>query len=183
MSEEVKARGRKPIELDKTEFQAVVTAVEQGSTPPRTRSELWQAVASTDWAKGRSPRPLTAQVAMMKADEMGLVIVTPKGKRGRTKGEKPLNGGRKKKVFSTTLMQAAIPSEERIKLEKAIAKAGNGSLKACIKLKCLDCTNWEKKEVALCQATECPLWNVRPYKRLTRAEETLEKRLSLTVLS
>ena len=73
--------------------------------------------------------------------------------------------------------------DQLAELSKAIAKAGNGSLKACIKLKCLDCTNWEKKEVALCQATECPLWNVRPYKRLTRAEETLEKRLSLTVLS
>jgi hypothetical protein len=78
-------RGRKPIVIDKAEFQNVITLLEN-SNQFANRTLLWQAVEASEWAKSRLPRPLTAQVAMMKADEFGLEIKTEKGKRGRSKG-------------------------------------------------------------------------------------------------
>lgn len=158
-------RGRKPILLDKNEFQKLLTELEEKNIFPN-RTHLWAAVEASEWAKGRSPRPLSAQVAMMKAEELGLEIKTVKGKRGREKGQKPpMMGGRKKKVFSLEKLLAGIPKEERPGLEKTIEKARTGSLKARVKLKCLDCCNWQKGEVAECQQDDCSLWDVRPYKR------------------
>lgn len=159
------SRGRKPIEIDKAEFQAVVTELEGRKVFPN-RTELWEAVADTAWANTRIPRPLTAQVALLKAEELGIEIKTVKGKKGKSKGCGPVSsGGRKKKVFSVDNLRKGIPLEERSSLEKTLNRAANGSLKARVKLMCMDCTNWQKKEVAICENTACPLHDVRPYKR------------------
>lgn len=158
-------RGRKPIEINREEFQGVVSTLEQERVFA-TRTELWAAVEASQWALTRVPRPLTAQVALLKAEELGIEVKTEKGKRGKVKGCGPVSvGGRKKKVFSPVNIRRAIPVEMRASLEKAVQRAANGSLKARIKLMCLDCTNWQKKEVAVCENNACPLWDVRPYKR------------------
>jgi hypothetical protein len=68
-------------------------------------------------------------------------------------------------------LKKGIPVEERAGLEKTVAKAGGGSLKARVKLMCLDCCNWEKGEVAHCEIKTCPLWDVRPYKRTKMIEK------------
>ena len=44
-----------------------------------------------------------------------------------------------------------------------IAQAEQGSLPALIKLKCLDCVCWNRKEVRDCVVIECPLFPIRPY--------------------
>ena len=33
-----------------------------------------------------------------------------------------------------------------------------------IKVMCMECVGWDKKEVATCPATACPLWLHRPFK-------------------
>ena len=158
------SRGRKPIEINKVEFQACVSEIE-GKNTFSNRTELWEAVEASDWAKTREPRPLTSQVALLKAEELGLEIKTVKGKRGKTKGCGPVSvGGRKKKVFSPVNIRSGIPLDMRASLEKAVQRAANGSLKARIKLMCMDCTNWQKKEIALCENIQCPMHDVRPYK-------------------
>lgn len=158
-------RGRKPIEINREEFQGVVSTLEQERVFA-TRTELWAAVEDSAWAKGRIPRPLTAQVALLKAEELGIEVKTEKGKRGKVKGCGPVSvGGRKKKVFSPDNIRSGIPVEMRASLEKAVQRAANGSLKARIKLMCLDCTNWQKKEIAVCENIACPLHDIRPYKR------------------
>ena len=45
----------------------------------------------------------------------------------------------------------------------AKAKANPNSLRAAINGKCFDCVVDQYKEVTLCQAKDCPLWNVRPW--------------------
>lgn len=166
-------RGRKPIQLDKAEFQSVITLLEN-TNQFANRTLLWQAVEASEWAKSRLPRPLTAQVAMMKADEFGLEIKTTKGKRGRSKGEGPIaGGGRKKKFFDVSQIVETIPPDMREGLSKTIQKAQSGSLKARIKLKCLECSVWQKGEVANCQVTDCALFDVRPYKRVGMIELTV----------
>jgi hypothetical protein len=53
-----------------------------------------------------------------------------------------------------------IPKYYKANYEKAIL--GN-SRKEAVKAKCLDCMNWDKKEVAICEIETCPLWPYRPY--------------------
>lgn len=163
------SRGRPPLILDKREFQEVINKIESENVFP-TRAALWEAVAKTEWAVNLQPRPLTAQVAMIRADELGLNIKTVKGQRGRTKGEKPVSAGRGRRKRRMTeeqskILRRSFPKEEREALEKTFQRAENGSIIALIKLKCLDCCGGQKKEVALCPSTDCALWTVRPYKR------------------
>lgn len=179
-------RGRKPIEIDKAEFQQVVSKLEQERAYP-TRAALWADVEQTEWAKTRVPRPLTSQVALLKAEELGLEIKTEKGKRGRSKGCGPVSsGGKKKKVFSIQEVKNGIPVEEQKLLEKTLNRAANGSLKARVKLMCMDCTGWQKKEIAECEIKKCPLFDVRPYKRMKVVQEKYVddngKKFSLPVL-
>jgi len=44
------------------------------------------------------------------------------------------------------------------------AKARAGKLRSLVALKCGDCTNWQKTEIAGCTVTSCPLYPVRPYR-------------------
>ena len=32
-----------------------------------------------------------------------------------------------------------------------------------IRMKCLECSGWQKHESGLCRVYECPLWKIRPY--------------------
>lgn len=173
------SRGRPPLVLDKNEFQSVINKLELETTFP-TRTALWEAVAKSEWAVNLKPRPLTAQVAMLRAEELGLIIKTEKGQRGRTKGEKPVSAGKGRKkrrmsVDESKILRHSFPKDERESLEKTFQRAENGSLMAMIKLKCLDCCCGQKKEIALCPSKDCALWTVRPYKRDS-------KRLSLEVV-
>ncbi len=47
-----------------------------------------------------------------------------------------------------------------------IDQAEKGSLPAAIKLMCLDCCAWEKREVRDCVIHWCPLYPHRPYQRI-----------------
>lgn len=158
-------RGRKPIKLDATELQNVISQVETVAGGAfASRGPLWEAVSATEWAKNREPRPLSPQVAMLFAEKNNLVISTPKGMRGRQKGCSPVpGGGRKKKSLPDDVMTAlynAVPKN----LHNLVEKAKGGSAKAAIKLKCLDCVAYIKKEVSLCEMKDCSLWSLRPYK-------------------
>ena len=169
------ARGRKPIVVNREELQMAIRALESMNTFTN-RSQLWDAVEKSQWALGQ-PKPLSGQMAMLKAKEFNLEIKTPIGKRGREKGCGPIpGGGRRKRRFneeSIVALKNGIPAEERVKREKTINKAATGSLKAAVKLKCLDCTNWTPGEIATCQIQECSLWNYRPYKRSSVVKELL----------
>jgi hypothetical protein len=44
--------------------------------------------------------------------------------------------------------------------DKAMRKE---SMRAAVNSKCLDCTCWESTEVRQCPATDCPLYQYRPY--------------------
>lgn len=181
------ARGRKPIEVSKEGLQKAIAELEASQTFPN-RSALWLAVENSEFAKSCQPRPLKGQVAMLKAEEFNLEIKTPKGLRGKTKGSGPVvGGGRKKKVFSFENVEKvlkAIPTRStepsdsscvtRETLAKTIEKFRSGSLKAAVKLMCLSCSNWSKKEVRVCNIQSCPLHLFRPYKQEKKTLVSLE---------
>lgn len=160
---EAKKPGRKAIQIDALALQNTIREVETSNTIGN-RSQLWAAVEATEWAKTRSPRPLTAQVAMNLAKKFNLNIATPLGKKGREKGSGPIPGaGRKKKTLPPDVVVALnkiVPAE----FHKIVEKAAGGSMKAAVKLKCLDCTGYQMKEVRECELKDCSLWSFRPYK-------------------
>lgn len=64
-----------------------------------------------------------------------------------------------------------IPQQYRTSYDKAIDKK---SKVAAIKVKCLDCMNWDKKLVKECDITTCPLWSIRPYNRVRAGQKSSE---------
>jgi len=164
------ARGRKKLEIDRDVFQRVVSKLEENQTFPNT-SALWKAVEGTDWAMQQSPRPLTAQVAYMRARELGIVTKTLPGKRGGTMTEERIanmrsaRSGRKPRaekmrVFAPTFkeMRATYPTN----LSATIDRAEKGSLRAAITLKCLECCAFQRVEVRNCACPGCSLYPHRP---------------------
>jgi hypothetical protein len=47
-----------------------------------------------------------------------------------------------------------------------IDQCEKGSLKAMVKLMCLDCSNWVKTEVRDCVISWCPLFPIRPFQKI-----------------
>ena len=159
------ARGRKKIRVDKGEFQRVVEQLESQRTFTNP-SELWQAVADTDWAKQQQPRPLTAAVAYLRAREFGIVTKTQPGKRGLTR-ERLAGIPRKRRpraekmaVYGTTFAQ--MRSEYPKVFLPIIDRAEKGSFRAAITLKCLECSGFVRAEARQCTVTNCSLYPHRP---------------------
>jgi len=46
--------------------------------------------------------------------------------------------------------------------EKYLEKLRSGEI---IEAKCWDCCCFQRKEVTLCEITDCPLWKFRPWQR------------------
>lgn len=59
---------------------------------------------------------------------------------------------------------------KQVELKKQIK-----NLRSHIFMKCLECMNFQPKEIRLCQSPSCPLWQKRPIK--ARGLYTLIKRL------
>jgi len=51
------------------------------------------------------------------------------------------------------------------------AKRNPQSLRAAINAKCWDCAYGQRSEIQNCNCTNCPLWNVRPYKKGEQDDE------------
>jgi len=158
---------RVKLEVNKVELQKVVTDLEAKQVFANP-SYLWKAVEGTEWAKSQKPRPLTASVACARAKELGIVSKTPPGKKGRGgnpnfgKGPKGprIPRSEKFKAFDKTfeIMAKEVPQQYR----HLIDKIRKGSMKSALKLKCLDCSAWDIKEVRQCVCTGCSLFPFRP---------------------
>lgn len=171
------SRGRKAIPVDANVFTNVIAEIEKAGPLP-SRSALWDAVAATDWAKGIK---LTAQVAMLKAKAMSIPCVTPLGKRGRSKGDGPVpNAGKRKTKRMPLELVDELKKAFDPKLHGKVNRASQGSLKAAIALKCIDCSGGSKKEVSLCTVKDCALYWFRPYQGKYKADSPENKSL-LTV--
>lgn len=152
------------IQLDVKEFQEKLTEFEKANSFT-SRSALWNAFAGTEWAKTRQPRPLSNQVARLKADEFGLTILTPVGERGKGLVGVKRTGRRGKAVPLDVLQNVTntMTMTEQEGYKKTLEKYSKGSLKAAIKLKCLDCSCNQREEVRDCRVSNCALFPFRPY--------------------
>lgn len=160
--------------IDKAEFQSVVNDLEGKQTFPNP-SYLWKAVEATSWAKRQSPRPLTASVAYCRAKELGIVTRTKGGKRGAStltpEHKAAMQVGRTQRTPRASKMQGYSTTFKELKRQTPtrwlpmVERAEEGSLRAAISLKCLDCTSFQVQEIKDCACVECSLYPHRPYKR------------------
>lgn len=156
--------GREAIKLDKVAFQAAVTSIEQ-EKQPKNRSELWKLVAESDFAKNTQPRPLTVQVAYIKAGELGIVMATPVGKKGSGLAAARLSGTKRTSKRIPLEMAAAVFKTVPESYHGLVKKMLGGSLKAGRKLNCLQCSNWQPSEVRHCGVHSCVNYPVRPFQQ------------------
>jgi hypothetical protein len=168
------------LEIDRDEFQRIVTDLESKQTFPNPTA-LWQAVEKTDWAKAQSPRPLTASVANTRAKELGIQCRTKPSKRGigelteeqraamqaARKNRKPR--AEKMRAFASTFEQLRKTVPERFL--PLVDRAEKGSLRASIKLNCLECSAYQPGEIKLCVITSCAMFPHRPYQGKVQAAE------------
>ena len=120
---------------------------------------------------------VTHSVVTLRIKEWNLTVKTPVGKRGRAAGialtdeqkaamKNGRQGGRAAKFAKNEDIQNSFESMYQ-RFDSAykplIDRAKNGSLKAAVKLQCLDCSNFQSNEIKNCACNHCPLYPFRPY--------------------
>ena len=175
----------KKLEVSRDELQRIVDELESQQTFPNP-SALWNAVEETAWAKAHQPRPVAASVAYDRAKELGIQYKTRPAKRGLValteeqraamlaarKNRKPRS--EKMKAYASTFTGMRNCVTERF--PPLVAQAEKGSLRAAIKRKCLDCSNYQPSEIKECRITACSLFSHRPYQRsLEEVDDSVEQ--------
>jgi len=163
--------GRKSVNLDQKLIQKIVTELES-KQDYKNRSALYSDVV-IELVKNHGLETFSASVLNQRINSWtDFVIKTPKGVKGGhlQSGTDALKEWResgretKKKVVGDAKPLITHFTTERqgkyLKLAKSIKR---GSLKAAVKLKCLDCANFQKEEIKHCQCFDCPLFPVRPF--------------------
>ena len=167
---------KKTIEIDKTRLTKILNDLES-SEIFSNRSALFEK-ASIKYGERCTPA-----IVYLRVKQWNIPLKTEKKKPGehlkggnvealkqfRETGEvKP-----KKIKADTRPLIVEFTREENGKYLKIAKSIKKGSLKSAIKLKCLDCCNFDKKEIKYCACPSCPLWPVRPFQ-----PETMEDYLA-----
>ena len=153
---------RKEIPCDERRLREAIADLEHGG-PLENLNKLHIAAANRMVEAGY---PLvTPAIVMLRIKGWNIPTKTVKGKRGRAIGSgpvvrKPRESGKLVRLFNY------VPDKYR----KLVKRIEAGSLKAAIKLKCMDCQGFETSAPGLtqiireCPCTDCPLHSVRPYR-------------------
>lgn len=170
-------QGKKTGKKKKGEAEVAPVAV---VSPFPNRSALYLAISESDWAKSKGVVILPATVANW-VKKHNISLLTPVGKKGRQKGVKIEGAGRKRRVRNEKNYNAMIKSLNmqavrgvHPSMVKVADKAASGSMKAAIKLKCMDCCGHDKKYVRECTSYDCALWTYRPYQVAPNDQATEE---------
>ncbi len=149
--------------IDREELENQLNLLEEGQQFTN-RSALYKAVCETPWGIAQN---LSPPLIYLRVKEFQIPLRTPLGRRGggtmeaaRAQRSAGLSKKDKLAVFARTfqILRAKMPHHENI-----IQKAEEGSTKALIKLKCLDCCCDQREEIRNCLVVSCPLFPVRPY--------------------
>lgn len=167
---------RKRIEFDRKAVQATIHDLEK-SGPWSNRGKLLASLAEH----------YGVSVATIAKWVVGMEIQTPLGRRGgeagdfgRSKGIKPARTQRTRRGMShaTTLnilgnLPSFIKPHVKKKVEELCGLAEKGSMKARLRLKCLDCVLYQPNEMRGCTSGDtCSIFPDRPYKgKLVASDE------------
>lgn len=170
---------RTKITFDEKLLRDVIKEVE-GANIYTAHSTLFEDVSSA-YNKKSTVGQLNPQVIRLRVNELGIELKTPKGKRGRAAGC-VINSGvkvpRADKIAGNKQAQATLvqlrkelktkysnDNKDNARFLPLVDKIEQGSMKAALKLMCLQCVDYDTKEVAMCNCTSCPLHIFRPYKK------------------
>lgn len=162
-----------PIDIER--FKKEIELAEASQTFPN-QTALFEYIAGTQWGKTAYKKPLTAAVLYLRYKQEALIIKTPKGKRGRASGTVVNRTARKDKL-------AANPKfKENIKLLKrdnptaikTIDRLAGGSLKAAIRVNCLNCSGGDKKLAQTCAVINCAMYLFNPFLKCSQEDENNE---------
>lgn len=157
---------RPTILIDKTALESIINDAESKNTFPNI-SALCEHVCSTEWAKGLKnsagkPAVLQPQVVRNRIDEFKLSIKTVKGKKGNP-GLSGVKRDRKPRAERFSTNELVTKSLNTIRtntphgFKKVVDRISAGSLKAAVRLKCLDCVNYQQAEIGTEACLSCPL--------------------------
>lgn len=163
--------GRASIVIEKAELEREISLAEAAQVF-ENQSRLFEYICGTEWAKGikdslgrpKVPSPVNIY---QRVKEYGIVLKTQAGKKGGGLKGPRVKGERFKGDKSSLLKY--VPAEFKSLAEKA----SSGSMKAGIKLKCLDCCCWQPAEVRRCTMVNCPLYGF--LKRDGKPEKNVEE--------
>src|SRR5579885_1464653 len=127
--------GRTAIVLDRDELQNAVNQAEATQTFG-TLAELWRVVAK------RLNTGLSHQSVALKAKQLGVTHKTVAGR---------LGGGKRKSCPMPLPMADKLRKNFPPSLQTTVERAAKGSLRAAVKLHCLECSGGVRSEVANCQ--------------------------------
>jgi hypothetical protein len=146
----------------------------EANGPLASRDALWRRTA--ELYNGFAERPISFSVVGLRVKEWGLSIQTQAGRRGAPmtpEHKAALAAGRgervpraeKLKAYRTydLLSEEMSKDEETARFLPVVEAARKGSIKAAIKLQCLDCSNWQPQEIRECVIESCPMFPHRPY--------------------
>jgi hypothetical protein len=162
--------------VDRAKLEAALREAEKDG-PLANLTKLWEAAAAI-YNKNPGVTPITFSVVLLRAKEWNIQVKTQPGRKGGPMSEEhkaALLAGRgqrkpraeKMKDFASTFdalrrdLNAHVDTRRFLPVVDAAEK---GSLTAAVKLKCLDCCNWQTGEIKLCTANDCSLFPHRPYK-------------------
>ena len=153
--------------VDKTRLVNVIAQAEANG-PFTTRNELYEKSAEL-YGDGK----VSPSVVYLRIKEWGINVKTPIGKRGRKDmgGNHGIRVPRADKFKSSVEKKSALAAlrtdvayfKDSKKYLPVVARVAEGSMKAAVKLKCLDCCAYDKEEVKHCVCTSCPLFLFRPF--------------------
>jgi hypothetical protein len=150
------------IEVDKSELVNAINRVE-AIQKFSTRQDLAQAVS--DYMN----IDVSPSVVLLRIKEFGIEPKTPKGQRGRRKGAKlskahkeAMQVGRKSKSITNIAEMKSYCPKDFLPIIEKYETTPTRSL--AVKIKCLDCADFNRTEIRNCTVKSCSLWDWRPYK-------------------
>jgi len=163
-----------PIDIER--FKKEIELAESTQTFAN-QTALFEYIANTTWGKTAYKKPLTAAVLYLRYKQEALIIKTPKGKRGRAVGATINRKARKDKLASNPKFKENIKLLKRDNPTaiKTIDRLAGGSLKAAIRVNCLNCSGGDKKLAKTCAVINCAMYLFNPFLKVgdeSNEEET-----------
>ena len=177
---------RTAVKVDRIKLVSAINEVEKNG-PFRTRTKLYdRAAREYNSSVSDTSLEITPSIVMLRIKEFNLTVKTPIGQRGRQSGVKMtdehkallaagrknrVKGGRKAKFEKNPQIKAAL-NDLRDKTSSnhyaapylpLVEKIAAGSMRAAVRLNCLQCSNYQRNEIKECNCTGCPMFAFRPY--------------------
>jgi hypothetical protein len=172
---------RTAVKVDRIKLVSAINEVEKNG-PFRTRTKLYdRAAREYNSSVSDTSLEITPSIVMLRIKEFNLTVKTPIGQRGRRSGVKMtdehkallaagrknrVKGGRKAKFEKNPQIRAALVDLKEKTPESYVSlveKIAAGSMRAAVRLNCLQCSNYQRVEIKECNCTGCPMFAFRPY--------------------